>query len=47
MVCSDMMKLSISRCAECSKTRLVDRIKERWVCFACKQKISPRSKVAA
>ncbi|MBI2579013.1 MAG: hypothetical protein HYW26_04855 [Candidatus Aenigmarchaeota archaeon] len=42
------MKLSISRCSECSKIRLVDRIKERnmerYLCFACKQKLHKTSR---
>jgi len=34
-----IMKLSISRCSSCSHVRLVDKVKEQWVCFACKQKV--------
>jgi len=32
------MKLSISKCSKCSRTRLVDKVFDKWVCFACKQK---------
>jgi len=32
-----MMKLSISKCAMCTKTRLVDMVNNKWICFACKQ----------
>ncbi len=35
-----MMKLSISRCTECSKVRLVDKVNDKWICFACKQRFS-------
>lgn len=34
-----MMKLSISRCSQCKKIRLVDKTKGS-VCFACKQKMN-------
>jgi len=37
MVISKMMKLSISKCSLCNKTRLVDRVNDDWICFACKQ----------
>lgn len=33
------MKISISKCVECKRNRLVDRVGNRWICFACKQKI--------
>ncbi|HLD85787.1 MAG TPA: hypothetical protein VI968_04480 [archaeon] len=39
------MKVSISRCNTCSKVRLVDKVKDKWVCFACKQKIHATTKV--
>lgn len=39
-----MMKLTISRCIECSKVRLVDKVNEKWICFACKQKVNKASK---
>ncbi len=32
------MRLTISKCFNCKKNRLVDRIEEKWVCFACKQR---------
>jgi len=32
------MKLTISKCFNCKKNRLVDRVDEKWICFACKQK---------
>ena len=34
-----LMKISISKCGECKKNRLVDRVGDKWICFACKQKI--------
>ena len=33
------MKISISKCNECKKNRLVDKVGDKWICFACKQKI--------
>ncbi len=33
------MKLSIYRCAKCNKTRLVDKVGDEWICFACKQHV--------
>lgn len=33
------MKLSIKRCAICNKIRLVDFVNNKWICFACKQKM--------
>lgn len=36
---NSMMKLSIYRCAKCSKIRLVDKVGEEWICFACKQNV--------
>ena len=41
------MKLSIQKCSMCNKTRLVDRVKEEWVCFACKQNINKKDKKPA
>jgi len=32
------MRLTISKCFNCKKSRLVDRVDEKWICFACKQK---------
>jgi ribosomal protein L37AE/L43A len=32
------MQLTISRCFSCKKARLVDRVEDKWVCFACKQR---------
>ncbi len=32
-----MMKLSISKCSMCAKVRLVDKVQNEWICFACKQ----------
>lgn len=32
------MQLTINRCFNCKKARLVDRVEDRWVCFACKQR---------
>ena len=32
------MQLTISRCFNCKKSRLVDRVENKWVCFACKQR---------
>lgn len=32
------MRLTISKCFTCKKSRLVDRVDDKWVCFACKQK---------
>lgn len=32
------MRLTISKCFNCKKNRLVDRVDEKWVCFACKQR---------
>ena len=37
-----MMKLSIYRCAKCSKIRLVDRVHDEWICFACKQNVKKK-----
>jgi len=39
-----MMRLSISRCIECNRVRLVDKVNEKWICFACKQKINKDNK---
>jgi len=33
------MKLSIYRCVKCNKTRLVDKVGDEWICFACKQHV--------
>ncbi|MEM7819601.1 MAG: hypothetical protein QXD48_02120 [Candidatus Aenigmatarchaeota archaeon] len=33
------MRITISKCYACKKNRLVDRIDEKWICFACKQKL--------
>ncbi len=41
------MKLSISRCSQCSRIRLVDKVKEDWVCFACKQTVNREIKIAS
>jgi len=38
-----VMKLSISRCSQCKKIRLVDRSKG-VICFACKQKMNSPKK---
>jgi ribosomal protein L37AE/L43A len=37
------MQLTISRCHSCKKARLVDRVEDKWVCFACKQRASKTS----
>ncbi|MFH0837442.1 MAG: hypothetical protein V1870_04895 [Candidatus Aenigmatarchaeota archaeon] len=34
------MDLTIARCLHCKKTRLVDIIKGKPICLACKQKLS-------
>jgi len=38
-----LMKISISKCVECKKNRLVDKVGSRWICFACKQKIGKQA----
>ena len=37
-----MMKLSIARCSACNRRRLVDKINNKWVCFACKHKVKKK-----
>lgn len=38
-----MMKLSIYRCANCNKIRLVDKVNDEWICFACKQNVKKKN----
>ncbi|MBI5332207.1 MAG: hypothetical protein HZB65_01405 [Candidatus Aenigmarchaeota archaeon] len=38
------MELTIARCMHCKRTRLVDRVKGKSVCLACKQKLSRMAK---
>ena len=33
------MRLSISKCTQCARARLVDSVNGKWICFSCKQKI--------
>jgi ribosomal protein L37AE/L43A len=33
------MRVTISKCSACKRNRLVDRVADKWVCFACKQKM--------
>jgi len=40
------MKLSISRCFQCNRVRLVDSVREKWICFACKQHVNKIQKGA-
>jgi len=33
------MKLSIKKCHRCNRARLVDNVNDKWICFACKQRL--------
>ena len=39
LVRSSRMRLSISKCTQCARARLVDSVNGKWICFSCKQKI--------
>jgi hypothetical protein len=39
------MKLSIYRCVKCNKTRLVDKVGDEWICFACKQHVKKKPEI--